>query len=86
MDQNLAPVFGIPRSRYQPPLHQPVDQLNCTVMLHLQPFGQDSDRRRRTFQTFEGQKQLMLLGFEPGTARCLLAEMEETADLVAKLG
>lgn len=66
---------------------EPVHQFNRTVMPNLQALGQFSDSRMGlSVQSLQCQHQLMLVWFDAGGARSLLAEMQKAADLIAQVG
>ena len=86
-DQHLPPILiaMVPQDRAM--RFQPVNQFNHAVVAQLQTPGQFADGRLAVFrQAFNGKHQLMLLGFDPGRARLLLAEVQEAPDLKAELG
>src|ERR1022692_3561233 len=67
-------------------LHQPVDQADGAVVLEEQMCRQRPNRRRvRFIPGHNGQDHLMLLRVQAFSPGCSLAEMQETADLVAEL-
>jgi hypothetical protein len=87
LQKDLAPVRSASETPDKTPELEAVDELNCAVMLDLQPFGQHSDGCFPEFrQAPECQQSLMLLRFEPGRARGLFAEIQEAPDLVPKSG
>ena len=83
MDQHLPPVLGCPRAQDKAALYHPVHEFDCTVMLDLQPLGQNADARLAL--TSHRQQQLVLLGLESCCARRLFAEVQKPANLVANL-
>ena len=56
-------------------------------MLQLQTLGQFADGRRRAVrQALDGQEELVLLRLHSGRPHLLLAEAEESPDLIAEVG
>ena len=85
-EHDRATIFLGARTADQALGLQAIGQFHRTVMLNLQAFGKDADGGnpvRR--QALDRQQSLMLLGFQARIARCLLAEIQETPDFVAKV-
>lgn len=84
-DANLPAVdFGAVTAD-QPGLGQAVDQAHHAVMPELQPLGQIAHGRLAS-RRFEGQKQLVLDGFQAGLPRRIFAKAQKAADLITKFG
>jgi hypothetical protein len=69
----------------EPGIGQPIHQFDSTVVLDLQPlgdFGHSRTSSRR--QSFQSQHELVLSRLQPGPSRVLLAEVQETANLVSQ--
>jgi len=84
-DRDLPPVGAYPAAPHQPAPSQTVDQFDDAVMPKLQALREIAHGRLAAM-SFHGQQQLMLRRFEAGETRRLFAEVQEAADLVAKLG
>ena len=69
---------------HQSVLLAPIHQLHRTVVLNLHSIGNITHRRRRGLR-LERKQKLILLRFEAGFTRSLLAESQETPDVVTKL-
>ncbi len=87
LDQHRATVRFARRALHKPVRHQPVHQLNRTVMSKLQTrgdlaYGGVSARR----QSLYGEQQLVLPRFQPARSRLLFAEVEEAPDLIPEVG
>src|SRR5215469_9640565 len=68
-------------------LYHTINQLDRTVMLNLEPFGQLADGSfSPRGQSLEREKQLMLLRLKASLASTLLAEMQKAPNLIAKFG
>jgi hypothetical protein len=84
---HFAPVFVAPGSLNESSLGQPVHELNCAVVLELEALSEIRDVGARRFTSpLHGKHQLMVLRLQTCFAGHFLAEAQETADLVAKLG
>jgi len=82
--QDLPAIFEPAFALKQAASLQLVDQCDRRVVLDAQALGDGSDRGPGIpGQAPHGEQQLMLLWFNAGLARGLLAEGEELADLVA---
>jgi hypothetical protein len=65
---------------------QAIDQLDGAVVLNLQPLGNFPNAGPGILRTsFDGQHHLVLAGFQASAARCLLAEMQETTNLMTQI-
>ena len=65
---------------------QTVCQFNRTVMLNLQPFGQNADRCNLAGrQPLDRQQSLVLMRLDSCDARSRFAEIQEAADFVAEI-
>src|ERR1700683_3481986 len=65
---------------------QTVCEFNRTVMLDLQPFRQNADRRNLAGrQTLDRQQSLVLMRLDSCGARGRFAEVQEAADFVAEI-
>ena len=85
VDEHAATVGACVLARYQPDLHEAVNQLNSRVMPELQTFGQFPDAYTiPPGKTFDRQECLMLLRSESSTFRGFLAETEELPEGMAK--
>jgi hypothetical protein len=84
---HLPAILRVARAHYQPALLGAVDEFDGAVVLKLQPLRQVSNRWLvLTGQPADGQQELILLRMQSPAPRCRLAEMQETAYLVAELG
>jgi hypothetical protein len=71
----------------QPRLAEAVDQLDGAVVADAQAFREVADRHRPAAgESLDRQQRLMLARGQAGVFRLDLAELEEAADQVAKLG
>ena len=71
----------------QPCLAKAVDQLDGAVVADAQPLREVADRHRSAARkSLDRQQRLMLARGQAGVFRLDLAEFEEAADQVAKLG
>jgi hypothetical protein len=81
----LSLVVRRPQSKQKASLDEPIDQLDSAVVLELHSFRQHADGRSNAFgQTSNSQQELVLLRLDARLSRGILAETEETADLVAQ--
>jgi hypothetical protein len=65
---------------------QTVCQFNRTVMLNLQPFGQNADRCNLAGrQPLDRQQSLVLMRLDTRRTRSRFAEIQEAADFVAEI-
>jgi hypothetical protein len=87
LNVNLPAVGGSSNPLHQSTLHQAVRQSHGAVMPDKQGSCQISYRRAaRSIERPHCQQELVLLRFQPVGMRSLLAELQETADLEAKVG
>lgn len=87
LDQNLAAILITVPPQNRAAFGQTIDQLHGAVMTEAQPggksgYGWASSGR----ETFQREKELMLLRFKPVGARGFLTEMQEFADAIAEFG
>jgi len=84
---NLSTVVLAQCAAHESAGGQPIDQLDCAVVLNLQPFRQVGDASASSAgHAFYGKQKLVLLRLESSRARYVFAESEKAADLVAKFG
>lgn len=84
---NLPAVGGAANPLNQSALHQPVRQSDGAVMPDEQRSCEVShSRAARPIERPHGQQELVLLRLQPLGERGLLAELQKTADLEAKVG
>ncbi len=87
MHDDLPAVLAVAGAHDQATALSAINQLHCAVMLKLQALGQKSDRGLIwAGQAANRQQQLILLGMQSDAPRRGLAEVQETAYLVAELG
>jgi hypothetical protein len=86
-DKNSPLVSLIAMALNKVVLHEPVDQLDSTVMLELEALGQLADRRFPSlWQPLYREQQLVLLRREPRFSSSLLAKTQKATHAVAKFG
>lgn len=84
---HFTTVFPALAARDEPLVGKPVHEFNRTVMLNLEPLRQIGDARpSHVGAALNGQHQLVMLRFQPHFPSGSLAEVQEAAKLVAKLG
>src|SRR5690349_4918842 len=85
LEQDLAAVVFAAAAFHQVTPSQTVHQFHCTVMLDLQALGKLANATAAIFrQTFQGQQEQVLLRFQAGRPRSLLAEPQKAANLITK--
>ena len=86
-NEYLTSIVCGPDTNQHASIREPIDESDDAVMLELHSFRQNTDSGAHFVrQTFNGQKQLVLLRFQSFFARGGLAKSEKAPDLVAKLG
>ena len=84
--EHLTPILAAAAPSDVAGASQPIDQFDRAVMLDLQPLRQFADARARSVRKpFQREQQLVLARFEAGVTGRLLAERQESADLIPKL-
>jgi hypothetical protein len=82
-NQNLATVFSTAVATDEPSRRQAVNQFYCAVMLYLEALRHLGYARPCSFRKpFQGEQKLVLARLDSRGAGHLLAEMQETANLV----
>ena len=86
LDDDAPPIDVVAQAYDQTSLHQPVNQLDRTMMLKLEPLGHLTDRCfPPRGQSLERKQQLVLLRHEACLVRRLLAKVQKTPNLIAHL-
>jgi hypothetical protein len=82
---HLSPVLVSAGLLDEAPLHQPVHQFDGAMVLELKALGQIGDGRPWVAaHTLHREHQLMVLRLDSGLPGRILAEVQETADLVTE--
>lgn len=84
-DQHLAAVGLGARAPNVSAPRQPIDELYGGVVLNLKSLGEYADHGFAIGLGAQGEEKLVLLGFDIGSARGLLAEVQEAADVVTEV-
>ena len=87
MYEHLPAILRACGANHKPLVFHAIHEFDHAVMPELQPVRQLSDGRGMPVrQTFDCEQKLMLLRLQSEPPDLLLAEMQETPDLIPELG